>query len=155
MKDYILNGSEALGIELGSTRIKAVLIADDCTVLASGGFNWENEFKNGYWTYNLKEVWHGIQSAYAELNDVALKKFGSRIKTLSSIGFSAMMHGYLPFDKNGISFLNSEHGATPPRPRLRKSLQSFLILIFRKGGVLLIFIRRCSTAKAMLPILII
>lgn len=101
MKDYILNGSEALGIELGSTRIKAVLIADDCTVLASGGFNWENEFKNGYWTYNLKEVWHGIQSAYAELNDVALKKFGSRIKTLSSIGFSAMMHGYLPFDKNG------------------------------------------------------
>ena len=48
MKDYILNGSEALGIELGSTRIKAVLIADDCTVLASGGFNWENEFKNEF-----------------------------------------------------------------------------------------------------------
>lgn len=101
MKSYLLNGSEALGIELGSTRIKAVLIADDCTVLASGGFNWENEFKNGYWTYSLDEVWHGIQSAYSALNNEVLEKFGSKIKTLSSIGFSAMMHGYLPFDKNG------------------------------------------------------
>ncbi len=155
MKDYILNGSEALGIELGSTRIKAVLIADDCTVLASGGFNWENEFKNGYWTYNLKEVWHGIQSAYAELNDVALKKFGSRIKTLSSIGFSAMMHGYLPFDKNGNQLSEFRTWRNTTTAAAAKSLQSFLILIFRKGGVLLIFIRRCSTAKAMLPILII
>ncbi len=101
MKSYLLNGSEALGIELGSTRIKAVLIADDCTVLATGGYNWENELKNGYWTYSLDGVWHGIQSTYAELNDEVFEKFGTKIKTLSSIGFSAMMHGYLPFDKNG------------------------------------------------------
>lgn len=101
MGKNLLNGNEALGIELGSTRIKAVLVDENCTPLASGGCNWENEYKNGFWTYNLDDVWSGIRCAYSELNKQVKEKFGCGIKNLSAIGFSAMMHGYLPFDKNG------------------------------------------------------
>lgn len=101
MEHYVINGKESLGIELGSTRIKAVLIDESCNPIASGGYTWENKFENGYWTYHMDDVWKGIQTAYAKLNDDVYGKFGTKIKTLSSIGFSAMMHGYLPFDKNG------------------------------------------------------
>ena len=98
---YKLTGNEALGIELGSTRIKAVLIDEQFNPIANGSHTWENRFENGYWTYHIDEVWSGIQEAYSKLNDECVAKFGSRIKKLSSIGFSAMMHGYLPLDKNG------------------------------------------------------
>lgn len=101
METYKLTGKETLGVELGSTRIKAVLIDENCKPIASGGYNWENSFVNGYWTYSLDEVWKGIQVAYSELNNKILDMCGCRIETLSAIGFSAMMHGYLPFDKNG------------------------------------------------------
>ena len=101
LKEYVLNGKEALGIEFGSTRIKAVLIDENCSPVAFGGYNWENSLKDGIWTYPLSQVWEGLQSAYEELNEEVFKKTGEYITTLSSIGFSAMMHGYLPFDKNG------------------------------------------------------
>lgn len=101
MNDYKLNGKESLGIEFGSTRIKAVLIDENCQPIASGGYTWENKYENGVWTYHLDEVWKGLQTAYAELNNDCLNKFGTKISELASIGFSAMMHGYLPFDKNG------------------------------------------------------
>ena len=101
MSEYKLSGRESLGIEFGSTRIKAVLIDESCNPIASGGFNWENSLKNGIWTYDMAEVWKGLQTAYAELNEEVNSKFGEYITSLSSIGFSAMMHGYLPFDKNG------------------------------------------------------
>lgn len=101
MDNYILTGKETLGIELGSTRIKAVLIDEKFTPIASGGYNWENSFENGYWTYSLEEVWKGIQTAYKELNKKVYEMCGNNIETLSAIGFSAMMHGYLPFNKNG------------------------------------------------------
>ena len=101
MSEYRLSGRESLGIEFGSTRIKAVLIDEDCNPIASGGYNWENRLENGIWTYPLSQVWEGLQSAYAELNEDVNSKFGSYITELSSIGFSAMMHGYLPFDKDG------------------------------------------------------
>ncbi len=97
MGNYKLTGRESLGIEFGSTRIKAVLIDESCNPVESGGFNWENRLENGVWTYHTDEVWYGLQSAYKELCD----RLGAPIKTLSSICFSAMMHGYLPFDKNG------------------------------------------------------
>lgn len=96
-----LSGAETLGIELGSTRIKAVLIDENCRPIASGAHNWENKFQNGYWTYSLEDVWQGIRNAYSQLNNEVLMKSGSRIKNLAAIGFSAMMHGYLAFDKNG------------------------------------------------------
>lgn len=101
MGNYVLNGSESLGIEFGSTRIKAVLIDKDFNPIASGGHNWENRFENGIWTYHNEDIWQGLQDAYSQLNANCIDKFGSPIKNLASIGFSAMMHGYLPFDKNG------------------------------------------------------
>ncbi|MGN1202244.1 MAG: xylulokinase [Eubacterium sp.] len=101
MSDYVINGTETLGIEFGSTRIKAVLIDSSFNPIATGSHDWENRLENGMWTYYLDDVWSGLQDAYAKLNDEVFAKYGVRIKKLSSIGFSAMMHGYLPFDKDG------------------------------------------------------
>jgi sugar (pentulose or hexulose) kinase len=101
MQNYTLNGSECLGIEFGSTRIKAILIDKDFKPIASGSHNWENRLENGIWTYHNEDIWNGLQDAYSKLNDDCIAKFNSPIKNLASIGFSAMMHGYLPFDKNG------------------------------------------------------
>ena len=100
MQDYKLNGSECLGIEFGSTRIKAVLIDREYNVLASGSHDWENKLENGYWTYSIDDILSGLQNAYKALNDECLNNFSAKITSLSSIGFSAMMHGYLPFDKD-------------------------------------------------------
>ena len=101
MSNYKLTGKESLGIELGSTRIKAVLVDEFCNPIASGGHTWENKFENGVWTYHIDDVWKGIQDAYAQLNVDTKEKYGDEITNLASIGFSAMMHGYLPFDKDG------------------------------------------------------
>ena len=100
MDNYILTGKESLGIEFGSTRIKAVLIDENCNPIATGSFDWENKLENGIWTYHTDEIWSGLQAAYESLNYNTEDKFGTKIKNLSSIGFSAMMHGYLPFDKD-------------------------------------------------------
>lgn len=100
MNNSKLTGKESLGIEFGSTRIKAVLIDECCNPIATGSFDWENKLEDGVWTYHTDEIWNGLQSAYANLNDNVSTQFGEKIQTLSSIGFSAMMHGYLPFDKN-------------------------------------------------------
>lgn len=97
----ILNGKTVLGIEFGSTRIKAVMIGENHEPLASGAFDWENRFENGVWTYHLSDVWAGLQSAYAGLKADALEKYSVRVTSFKAMGFSAMMHGYLPFDKNG------------------------------------------------------
>ena len=101
MSDYAITGRESLGIEFGSTRIKAVLIDEDFNPVATGSHDWENRLENDIWTYSLDDVWSGLQDAYAKLNEKVSADYGSKIKNLSSIGFSAMMHGYLPFDKNG------------------------------------------------------
>jgi len=89
-----------LGIELGSTRIKAVAIDEHGKPLASGGFDWENKFENGVWTYSLDDVWRGLQVSYKELVEDYQKQQGSPLIELSGIGISAMMHGYLVLDKN-------------------------------------------------------
>lgn len=99
--EIIESGQASLGIELGSTRIKAVLIAPDTSVLASGDYTWENKLENGIWTYSLDDVWAGLRSAYSQLSRDAAEKYGVKITKLNALGFSAMMHGYLPFDKNG------------------------------------------------------
>ncbi|WES63827.1 FGGY-family carbohydrate kinase [Microbacter sp. GSS18] len=98
--DAIAAGRTALGIELGSTRIKACLVdADDPTVvLAVGGHEWENRFEDRMWTYALDDVWSGLQAAYADLVEDAEKRHGVRPTTFGAIGVSAMMHGYLAFD---------------------------------------------------------
>ena len=89
-----------LGIELGSTRIKAVAIDDTGKPLASGGFDWENKLEDGIWTYSLDDVWTGLQKSYKELVTDYNSKYGNHIPELSGIGISAMMHGYLVLDKN-------------------------------------------------------
>lgn len=101
IKDQIESGKAVLGIELGSTRIKAVLIGTDNTPIASGAHDWENRYENGVWTYHLDEVWAGIADAYAKLCAEVSEKYEAKITHLASIGFSAMMHGYLAFDKDG------------------------------------------------------
>lgn len=93
--------STILGIELGSTRIKAVMTASDGTVLASGAHDWENRYEDGYWTYHLDEVWTGIKDAYHNLAEDYRKVYGEPLTTVGALGISAMMHGYLPFDKGG------------------------------------------------------
>ena len=97
----ISNGDTSLGLEIGSTRIKAVLVGPNYAPIASGSYDWENRLKDGYWTYPLSEVWEGIQHAYANLSLEVMQKYGIPLKKIGSIGFSSMMHGYLPFDKEG------------------------------------------------------
>ena len=101
MKQWIEQGKAVLGIELGSTRIKAVLIGPDHAPIASGDHTWENRFEKGVWTYHLEDVWSGIQTAYANLAADVKAKYGAQLTRLGGFGVSAMMHGYLPFDKDG------------------------------------------------------
>ncbi len=97
----IADGRTALGIEFGSTRIKACLIADDATVLAVGSHEWENAFEDRTWTYALDDVWTGVQAAYAALVANSEERHGVVPDTFGAIGISAMMHGYLAFDAAG------------------------------------------------------
>ena len=101
IQNAIESGKTVLGIELGSTRIKAVLIGEDHMPLASGSHEWENQYENGVWTYSLDAVWKGLQESYQNLNKDVSEKYGVTLKTVGSIGFSAMMHGYMAFDKDG------------------------------------------------------
>ena len=101
IKEKINNGNVFLGIELGSTRIKACLIDDTYSPIASGSYDWENKFENGYWTYSLEEILKGVKECYASLCTDVFHKYQVKLTKLSSIGISGMMHGYLPFDCSG------------------------------------------------------
>ena len=92
-------GQAVLGIELGSTRIKAVLIDTDKSPVASGSYDWENQYVNHIWTYDINEVWKGLQGCYSDLVKNVREEYGVTIKDLAAIGISAMMHGYLAFDE--------------------------------------------------------
>ncbi|MEA3327196.1 MAG: FGGY-family carbohydrate kinase [Chloroflexota bacterium] len=98
----IMNGRTVLGIELGSTRIKAVLIDEDHAPIASGSFAWENRYENGIWTYSLDDAWMGLQNCYRDLCHEVSEKYDTALRTFSAIGFSGMMHGYLAFDQDGM-----------------------------------------------------
>lgn len=101
VKEAILNGETSLGIELGSTRIKAVLIDGSSKAVAVGTYDWENQLENGIWTYSLEQVWKGLQGSYASLKEDVKQKYGVSITKIGAFGVSAMMHGYLVFDKEG------------------------------------------------------
>ncbi|WIE54845.1 FGGY-family carbohydrate kinase [Curtobacterium sp. MCBD17_003] len=96
--DDVSEGRATLGIELGSTRIKATLVGADLLPIASGSHEWENEFVDGRWTYPLDAVWSGLQACYADLVSDVQDRFGVRPTRFRAIGVSAMMHGYLAFD---------------------------------------------------------
>ena len=97
---FISEGKACLGIELGSTRIKAVMIDENYSVIASGSHTWENRLENGIWTYHLSDVKTGLQDAYKNLFEDVQEKYGVRIEKFKAMCFSAMMHGYLVFDKD-------------------------------------------------------
>jgi sugar (pentulose or hexulose) kinase len=101
IKNAIVNGKTILGIELGSTRIKAVLIGEDNTPIASGSYDWENRYVNNIWTYSLEDVWTGVQESYKNMAQDVKEKYGVTVQTLGAIGFSGMMHGYMVFNKEG------------------------------------------------------
>jgi sugar (pentulose or hexulose) kinase len=99
--EAITGGRTALGIELGSTRIKAVLIGPDHAPLAVGSSDWENQFVDRLWTYSLDAVWTGVQQSVAALADDVRRRHGVELPTVGVLGVSAMMHGYLAFDADG------------------------------------------------------
>lgn len=100
-KATIESGKAILGIEFGSTRIKAVLIDENNNPIAQGSHEWENQFVNNLWTYSLEAIWFGVQDCYRDLRENVKEKYGVEITSLAAIGISAMMHGYMPFDKDG------------------------------------------------------
>lgn len=99
-KEAIRLGKTVLGIEFGSTRIKAVLVDEDNIPVASGTFDWENHLENGIWTYGEDEIWKGLAACYASLAENVRTTYDVEIEMLKSIGFSGMMHGYMAFDKD-------------------------------------------------------
>ncbi len=100
-KSYIESGKASLGIEFGSTRIKAVLIGENNEPIAAGTHDWENQLVGNIWTYSLDAIWEGLQDCYQSLLSEVKEKYGCTIKRLGALGFSAMMHGYMAFDEAG------------------------------------------------------
>lgn len=100
-REMIESGRTTLGIELGSTRIKAVLMDEGFETIAIGNHDWENRLMDGIWTYTLEDIWSGIQASYRDMTQNVEKQYGVTLSTVGAIGFSAMMHGYMAFDKQG------------------------------------------------------
>lgn len=101
VKNAIQSGKAVLGIELGSTRIKAVLIGEDNAAIASGSYDWENNYVDNIWTYGLTDIWKGVQDSYRAMAEDVKRQYGVTLRTVGAIGFSGMMHGYMAFDKAG------------------------------------------------------
>ena len=101
MKAFIESGKAVMGIEFGSTRIKAVLVDDAFKVVAQGAHDWENRLVDGVWSYSLDDVESGVRDAYANCAADVESKYGVKLERLAALGISGMMHGYLPFDANG------------------------------------------------------
>ena len=99
IKEDIQNAKTALGIEFGSTRIKAVLIDSESNPIAAGSHEWENRLENNIWTYTLDDIWTGLQDAYADMAADVKKQYDLELTNIGAIGFSAMMHGYMAFNE--------------------------------------------------------
>lgn len=99
-KETIQAGKAILGIEFGSTRIKAVLIDGDNKPIAQGSHEWENSLVDGLWTYSIEEIWYGLQDCYADMLKDVKAQYDCLVENLAAIGISAMMHGYMAFDEN-------------------------------------------------------
>lgn len=130
IKEMIENGQTVLGIELGSTRIKAVLVDTSHKPVASGDYVWENRLENGFWTYSLEDIWTGLRRSYLNLAADVLEKYGVQLKKIGAIGFSAMMHGYMAFDKNDqllVPFRTWRNSTTGPAAEALTELFSYNI----------------------------
>lgn len=100
-RNVIAGGRTVIGIELGSTRIKTVLIGEDNMPIATGSYDWENSYVDNIWTYSQADIWKGLQESYGNLAENVRNKYGVAIRTTGSIGISGMMHGYMVFDRSG------------------------------------------------------
>lgn len=130
IKEAITRGDTSLGIEFGSTRIKAILIDRNFEVIASGSYEWQNRYENGFWTYNLEEIITGLQTSYAEMKQAVKQNYNITLEKIGSIGISAMMHGYMSFDKNGellVPFRTWRNGTTTTAAEKLTSLFQFNI----------------------------
>lgn len=115
VKKAIESGKTALGLEFGSTRIKAVLVDEAHNPIASGDHEWENRLENGFWTYSPEDVWSGLKDSYRKLVCDVREKYEADLTSIGAIGFSAMMHGYMAFDKDGkllVPFRNWRNSTT-------------------------------------------
>ncbi len=114
-KEMIENGKTVLGIEFGSTRIKAVLVDENHVPIASGDHEWENRLENGFWTYSLDDIWAGLRDSYDKLAKNVKEKYDVTLTNVGAIGFSAMMHGYMAFDQEDqllVPFRTWRNGTT-------------------------------------------
>ena len=130
IKSMIENGKTVLGLEFGSTRIKAVLVDESHNPIASGDHEWENRLENGYWTYSLDDIWKGLQDSYQKLAKDVLEKYDTELTTIGAIGFSAMMHGYMAFDKKGtllVPFRTWRNSTTGPAAKTLTELFNYNI----------------------------
>lgn len=121
MISKIQEGKTSLGIEFGSTRIKAVLIGDDHQTIASGSHEWENQYMDGVWTYSLEAIWNGLQDSYRDLAENVREQYGVVIETIGALGFSAMMHGYMAFNKENelmVPFRTWRNNMTEPATKI-------------------------------------
>ena len=142
VKEMIEQGRTVLGIELGSTRIKAVLIDESHKPVASGDFEWENRLENGYWTYSLEDIWNGLRASYKALAADVKEKYGVTLTKIGAMGFSAMMHGYMAFNSRDellVPFRTWRNSTTGPAARALTKL--FKRIIFPSVGALPIYIR--------------
>ncbi len=117
IKEMIENGKAVLGIELGSTRIKAVLIDEEHNPIAVGDHEWENRLDGGIWTYTLDDIWDGLKDSYQKLAANVKERYGVTLTKVGAMGFSAMMHGYMAFDKEGnllVPFRTWRNSTTGP-----------------------------------------
>lgn len=130
-KSTIEAGKAILGIEFGSTRIKAVLIDPENKPIAQGSHTWENQLVNGLWTYSVDAVWYGLQDCYADLRTNVKNLYDTEIESLAAIGVSAMMHGYMAFNKKKKSSFRSVLGETPIPLRQQRLYPTCLSTTFR------------------------
>lgn len=101
VRECIINGNTSLGIEFGSTRIKAVLVDENNKPIASGSYDWENQLENNIWTYSLDAIWTGLRESYKHMAEMVQSEYDIVLKNIGAIGFSGMMHGYMAFDQSG------------------------------------------------------
>lgn len=148
-KNAIESGKAILGIELGSTRIKAVLTDPSGKPIAQGSHEWENKLVDGLWTYSTDDVWHGMRQCYESLQADVHRLYDTDIENLAAIGVSAMMHGYLPFDKEGRILTPFRTWRNTNTGQAAKNSLTFLSTTSPCAGASRISIRPYSTARSM------
>lgn len=149
MNNHSLPDHLTLGIEFGSTRIKAVLIGPDHHPLFSGSHSWENQLVNGYWSYSMDAVWAGMQDAYGQIAAQVKTVYGEVLTHIDAMGISAMMHGYLPFDCEAHQLTPFRTWRNTTTAQAAAALTDLFQFNIPSVGVLLIYTRQSSMGKRM------